>query len=332
MARNKSKVGELTVNLLDRFPNTPTLTLAKRLFKDNPEVFDSVEHARQRIRYYRGQLGDYNRKVIKTKKYLAPKGDWNPFGLPDSDADDHDPFIIPSQYNKGLILADIHAPYHDVEALTQALTYGRDNGANCVILNGDILDFYSLSRFEKDPRVRRFDQEIEIGKQILAAIYEVIPKIFYKIGNHEERFERYMKVKAPELLGLAEFEIENLLSFHDYNCEVIRDKRIIKLGKLPIVHGHEFHSKSTSQVNPARGLFLKSSKSALVSHSHRTSTHAETDIEGKLITCHSTGCLCGLSPEYARINKWNHGFAFVEVEKDGAYSVHNKRIYKGRTW
>jgi hypothetical protein len=36
--------------------------------------------------------------------------------------------------------------------------------------------------------------------------------------------------------------------------------------------------------------------------------------------------LCDMSPAYARINKWNHGFAAVEVASDGAYDVRNFQI------
>jgi hypothetical protein len=28
------------------------------------------------------------------------------------------------------------------------------------------------------------------------------------------------------------------------------------------------------------------------------------------------------------INKWNHGFTLVDIEDDGSFQVHNKRIYK----
>jgi hypothetical protein len=37
-----------------------------------------------------------------------------------------------------------------------------------------------------------------------------------------------------------------------------------------------------------------------------------------------------MSPEYARINKWNHGHALIEVASDGEYGVHNMRIAHGK--
>jgi hypothetical protein len=42
--------------------------------------------------------------------------------------------------------------------------------------------------------------------------------------------------------------------------------------------------------------------------------------------CWSTGCLCDLTPEYARVNRWNWGFATVTVDTAGSFDVDNYRI------
>jgi hypothetical protein len=44
--------------------------------------------------------------------------------------------------------------------------------------------------------------------------------------------------------------------------------------------------------------------------------------------CWSTGCLCDLTPDYSRVNRWNHGFAVVEVDEAGSFNVDNLRISK----
>ena len=43
----------------------------------------------------------------------------------------------------------------------------------------------------------------------------------------------------------------------------------------------------------------------------------------------STGCLCDLHPDYRPLNNWNHGFAIVEVAKDGTFQVQNKTVING---
>jgi hypothetical protein len=50
---------------------------------------------------------------------------------------------------------------------------------------------------------------------------------------------------------------------------------------------------------------------------------------GNEVFCWSTGCLADLRPEYARLNKYNWGFAAVDVHADGSFDVQNMRITKG---
>ena len=66
----KKLQGEIVIEELDKFPNTPTLTLAKKLFKENPKVFMSIESVRSLIRYYRGQKGVRSRGRVSTKEFF----------------------------------------------------------------------------------------------------------------------------------------------------------------------------------------------------------------------------------------------------------------------
>jgi hypothetical protein len=67
----------------------------------------------------------------------------------------------------------------------------------------------------------------------------------------------------------------------------------------------------------------------IIGHHHRSSSHVEYDWRHRPINCWSTGCLCDLTPAYARINKWNHGHAIVDVDSDGSFSVSNYKQIKG---
>jgi hypothetical protein len=198
-------------------------------------------------------------------------------------------------------------------------------------LNGDTCDFYGLSRWEKDPRKRKFSQELEDTKKFLRSLKEAFDvPIYFKVGNHEERLESYLRIKAPELLDVNEFQLDILLNFGELGIELITDKTIIKAGNLNIAHGHEFGRSVFSPVNPARGYYMKSKTSTMCGHNHQTSEHTEPDLNGKITTVWSTGCLCELHPMYMPVNKWNHGFAIVNVAKNGSFDVDNYRIIEGK--
>ena len=247
--------------------------------------------------------------------------------LPNSDYSKVETFIIPKGQNNILILSDIHFPYQDNEALTLALNYGIENKVNAIYLNGDILDFYQCSRFTKDRRLRDMAGELEMGRNFLKMLQETFNcPIYYKIGNHEKRYEDYLMIKAPELLGIDDFKLEQLLRMREYGVTLVKDKQMAMAGKLPILHGHEWFGGFAPPVNPARGLFLKAKESCLVGHHHRTSEHTEKSLSGEVTTTWSTGCLCGLEPEYAPYNNYNHGFAHIKIDKKGNYELKNIRI------
>ena len=197
-------------------------------------------------------------------------------------------------------------------------------------LNGDTLDFYGLSRFEKDPRQRGFKYEIDCMRSFLKGLRNIFPNalIIFKVGNHENRYESYLRTKAPELLDVEEFQLSELLGFTPLRVKEIKDKQLAHIGDLKVLHYHELPLKSGG-VNPARAVFLKTGDSTIGGHYHRKSEHVERTLGNKLVKVYSTGCLCNLSPAYMPFNNWSHGFAYIEVDKKGQYRVENKTIIDG---
>ena len=231
---------------------------------------------------------------------------------------------------KILFLSDLHIPFHDNKAISAAIDYGLQNKVTDVWLNGDILDFHSLSSFEKDPRERRFVDELEMAKSFVDALATALPNVnvWAKMGNHENRFDRYLTAKAPELLGVPAFSLDRVLSDAGVDVNFVEDWRVAKFGKLFVVHGHEVGRGGGGQ-HPARWLHLRTQNSSVCGHFHRTSEFTTKDINGKLSTSWSVGCLCDLSPDYLQHNQWNHGFGFVDLQKSGSFSFQNLRIVDG---
>jgi predicted phosphodiesterase len=307
----------------------PTLTLARVMYNENKEVFSCVDHARNSLRYIEGKTGKENRKLIKDKSMLLngerPK---NPWKLPESDESKYEPYILKAK--KLAVLSDIHVPYHSIAALTAAFDKISEEKPDAILLNGDTVDFYGLSRFMKDPRKRSLAHELKALNELLDVLGQFNAKIIYKLGNHDERYEHYLMQKAPELLGIPEFELQHLLKAKDRGMDVVGEKRIIKANKLNIIHGHEYPSVF-SPVNIARGLYMKGKVSAMQGHNHQVSEHTETDMNGDIVTTWSVGCLCELNPAYMPLNRWGQGMGMVDLSDNGKdFEVRNYRIYKGK--
>jgi predicted phosphodiesterase len=300
----------------------PTLKLARIIYKDNPLLFNSLDTARTALRSIEGKSG--SRTTIRKDIDARPK---NPYNLPQSDEAVYEPYNLDAK--RLLVLSDIHIPYHSIDALTCAFDYAKDEKPDAILLNGDTLDFFGLSRFAKDPKARSFAHELKTFKEFMDILKKTFnAKIYFKVGNHEERYFHFLWMKAHEIVGVEEFELENIIKSRAEGIEIIKDKRIMKAGDLNIIHGHEFGGSVFSPVNIARGLFLKGKVSAMQGHNHCTSSHVERDMNGGVVKTWSLGCLCELHPAYLPINKWNHGFSIVDIDNQN-FNVRNFTINKG---
>lgn len=318
---------QLASEIVERMPESPSRMLGRRLYQENKLLFPTENAAYLAVRTARGATGKATRKYA-TNKREAPKEPWAP-QCPPSRAKSWDTFGVTGPC-RVLILSDVHIPYHDHRALLSAVNYAKSEfDPDVLLLNGDFADFFSISRWEKDPRDRDLAGELDSVKKGLSWLRGKFPRArpIYKIGNHEERWDKYLWNKAPELLGVSNVTYDKILGLDEMGYELVADQRIIMVGQLPVYHGHEIPGLS-SPVNAARGVYLKTAHSGLIGHLHRSSTNHETDVFHNRMVCWSTGCLCDLRPEYARINRWNHGFAVVDVDKAGEYRVHNFGISK----
>jgi hypothetical protein len=338
--------------LIEKFPNLSKKKLGELLYKENPLLFTDAEDGRGVIRAVTGANDSQNNNYKQSDKYQGV--------LPQGEKNDFSPFILTGK--RIGILSDIHIPYHDLDALNIALNEFKKVKVDTIVLNGDIIDCYNLSKYEKDPNKRDHNQEVKLLTIFLDDMVKMFPSVelVYKIANHEERYERFLAMKSPEFLGMHVLSWKHLLNlrFEDCkscegtgilkgkecpNCEkgvianqvsrgihLVKGKRIIKAGKLNIVHAHEFNGGS-SPVNPARGFFLKAKTNVIGGHLHRTSEHIESNLNGEVNGAWSTGCLCDLHPEYAPINSWNLGYAWIEVDQsNGNFEVYNKKIINGK--
>ena len=222
-----------------------------------------------------------------------------------------------------------------MQAIETAINKGINDGCDSIYLNGDILDMYQVSRFLKAGGMPSFNEEREMLWEFIEYLKDSMNvPIYYKYGNHEERWEHYILRNAPQLEDVKEISLSGILKLKDFNITEIYSRQKCQMGKLIVLHGHEFGESVFSPVNPARGLFLKAKASALAGHNHQTSAHHENNIKGDPIACFSTGALCQLTPEYRPFayTKWNTGAAIVEINDDGHFRVDNFRIINGKTY
>ena len=304
------------------FPDTPTKTLARKLYAEHGQLWPTFDACYQAVRTARGNHGAHMRRNCRPTHYRPNQPAGFKWVFPQSSAEKWEPFILDS--GRILKLSDLHIPFHDPKAIHAVVRQGRKflRPGDCILLNGDVCDFFSISRFDKNPSKSSLKKEIDLTRQFLGWLRQSFPRvrIVFKFGNHDEWFDKYLWRRAPELFGLQQTSLPHLLTEklgaerEIGGIEFLTNQERITAGHLDILHGHELGKGSIAPpVNPARGFFLKTLECTIAGHLHRSSIHRERSSKGKQIACWSTGCLCGLWPDYAKINKWNQGAARIDL-------------------
>lgn len=241
-------------------------------------------------------------------------------------------------YEKSVFISDLHIPFHDIQAVNITFKFIEEFQPQYLFLVGDLMDFYAISSFDKNPkRILSLQSEIDVCQDVLAKMRNICPdsSIIYIEGNHENRLTRYLW-RHPEISSLKALSLENLLELQKYKIQYKPINTITTFHKFLIEHGDIIrkHSGYTAKAEmEKRGI------SGLSGHSHRLSTHYLTNMAGDHIWLEN-GCLCKRNPEYIiGIPNWQQGFTIGYFkDKKERFSVeqicitHGKLTYAGKEY
>jgi len=218
---------------------------------------------------------------------------------------------------------DPHFPYQDEDARMLAMTIARDFNPDVRIAGSDGVDFYTLSKFDKNPlRAKNIEDEVwewQRGqREWLTATPDAIP--VFLIGNHEFRLQRYLW-RHPELALLTALQITQFMGLDDLGIVYEESKhelanQEIQFGDLVIKHGSLVRKHSAYS---ARGELEKEFYQAntLSGHTHRGGvSYAKT--RNGVVQGVEGFCLCDLNPPYVHNPNWQQGIVFATVLDDGS--------------
>lgn len=304
--------------------------MARVLFSENPDKFKDEEDARVFIRMATNAFGE-NHRIQKDTAKLDLIKRFSIIESPYEELPNPEPFVIPKQYTKGLLLFDTHSKFYDRYATMMAIESGVKHGCNFCLIGGDFMDFYGQSRFSKSAlTINAFYEEQDWGIEMLKLLQDCFGKVFLKKGNHDIRREMHheeMAIKCSDILGICSYE--DYLAFDGSAVDIIEDYRTVIFGKANIIHGHELDGTSGG-IHVAYNRLNRAMNNVISGHSHITQNVSRTDINGDLFASWVVGCLCNLHPRYNPNNRWNNGFARIERDSTGDFEMLNKRIHRGK--
>ncbi len=234
-----------------------------------------------------------------------------------------------------VILNDIQIPFEDKRVLKLVTDFAVDLEPDGVILNGDVVDCYSISDFDKSPLSQAtLSKEIKGAGQLMERFKKVPEKIWLG-GNHEDRLRRHVW-KNPKLIRdldpasrerlVAALDFPEVFGLGEYGFAWKPYGATYSLGKLLVTHG-SIVSKHSGQT--ARAHLDKYGTSVLIGHTHRGGTYYKRDMKGVHVAVENY-CLCRLDPEYVQNPNWQQGFAVVHVdERSGFFNVNTIPILPG---
>lgn len=214
------------------------------------------------------------------------------------------------QYEMWVVLSDIHAPYHDKKTLRTIKHFLKDQKPDTLVQIGDVVDCYSISKFDKDPeRAHNLQWEFDTAHNILYALKECVGNIpFYVVhGNHEDRLPRHMK--TSDLYGLRDLTIEKQLGLDELGIKYV--KELIWKNTFMITHGTKTSKHSSAGEIDINGM------SGMSGHVHRCQMFAKTTAAGTLVW-YGIGHLCDIrKADYLKTGRgnWQQGIGVVYFHK-----------------
>lgn len=241
-------------------------------------------------------------------------------------------------YQKVLMIPDMHVPFHDKKWLDSLLQFAEINKPDTVFIMGDLVDFYAISRFVKNPlRALKLQEEINVARNVLKRIKATCPtsKIVFIRGNHEARLQKYLWSTAQELSGLDCLNVPELLGLKELGMIYAEKGRYNFCGEV-IKHGSVVRKFSAYT---AKAETEKHGKSGTSGHTHRAGVYFQSDDSGD-ISWIETGCGCRLDQEYMEGEKpnWQQGWGWEItvnskiVEKYFIRYKNGKAFFMGRQY
>ena len=231
--------------------------------------------------------------------------------------------LDPLRKDRLVVLADTQAPFHLPQAIALACAYIADYKPAALVLNGDIPDFFTISKFKRlgDSTTKVVDEIkitlAEVLEPIIQTARKANPavKIWWVGGNHEYRLARFIAYKAPELEGLRGTTIPDAFGLDKLGVKYIDSvagNGILRLSKtLTCMHG------TRHGINPAKQTYDDWGASAIIGHAHKEATYRKKwgcgDRDDVIV---ASGCLCA-DPSFADMNQYTRGFVSGWYQPDG---------------
>lgn len=174
-----------------------------------------------------------------------------------------------------LLVPDAHIPYENVQSWALMMAAAKNFDPTIIVIIGDFGDFKAVSQYLKHPTDKtKLKWEVEQCNKRLDELDALGAKTkIFLAGNHEDRLERYLQERAPELFDFI--SVPALYKLGERGWEYVAYREHTTLGSLYLTH-----DVGTTGIGCARKALDTFMHSVVTGHSHRLQYVVEGDATG----------------------------------------------------
>lgn len=214
-----------------------------------------------------------------------------------------------------IVIPDIHVPYHDVAAIRVLCKVIKNLQPDYLIVLGDSLDFYQLSKFDKDPlRKTTVSSDVQEFRHVLHKLDAACPlkteKVFLE-GNHEHRLQKWIWSNATELGSMIP-SLEAYCGFKSLGWRFFKYGDFYRLGDVLFMHGDR------CGMNVSMNMLRKYGTSVVHGHDHGAAIRYFANAVDRMWAM-NCGHLSDMNQQeylYGGVADWTTGFGLVEYSND----------------
>ncbi len=231
-----------------------------------------------------------------------------------------------------IVLPDLHMPFHDKRLLQCWLDRLGSRIWDGVDIIGDMIDCYTLSRFDTNPmRKDNFQQEVDEAHELLREVRSERPDadIRYSEGNHEDRLRKILWGKAAALAHIRNLTIPHLLGLKDLDIKWHSTQNPYKIRGLWFTHGDLLRKHAGMS---ARAKSEAIHGPVIIGHTHRQGWSPQTTWEG-VDDAYEVGHMADPTQlDYVRtMFNWQSGWAEVFFKGNIHWVDFYRVVDRGRT-
>lgn len=229
-----------------------------------------------------------------------------------------------------LSFSDIHFPYEDATLVESALALAKHLQPHNLVLNGDVNDFFPLSRFNTGlERIDELQFEIDAANAFREALRQACPdsRFLETEGNHDNRIYSYVVQNARALKSLRALERRSLFRYDDLDIRWFPGAGFRIRQHFLVKHGTVVRAEAGASAKAEQAL---AGISGISGHTHRLATYRRGGYVRRQWS--EQGCLCRLDPDYVTgTPNWTQGCVVAGFStKSDAFTVEEVQVRDGR--